>query len=175
MRFSGLVTVLTLLYLFCLPAASRCQSLEARDIFAPYIGEWEGTFKIFSHDGKLLNILQVHQKYFWQNDTQKVHITDMYPDGKKEKSIGLNFARGDSLFCVVKHEDGKVVRLVGAHHGGRLIWHRQVPEQHLVESFKEYVAPLDGDTVYYIDGVGVYGSRKNRTILLFEGRYKKIN
>ncbi|RMD99459.1 MAG: hypothetical protein D6814_05510 [Calditrichaeota bacterium] len=155
-------------------SAAFGQSNLARIAFSPYTGEWRGVFRTYSAEGKLIDSLRVHQKYFWEGNTQKVIITDLHADGRKEISHADNFVRHDSLFCVVRKPDGQEIVEIGRLAGRRLIWRHVDPNKGSQEIFKEYVKGRGRRAVYYIDGVGVYGSGPQATILLFEGRYRKI-
>ena len=156
------------------PPDARAQSSAVRALFEPYTGEWTGEFRIFTLNGALKSTIQVHQRYFWDGDTQKVVITDRYPDGRIERSNALNYLDGDTPVCLVRKADGTVVRLIGQKQAGRLFWKNDAPQQQKYEIFKEYVDTIGGASLYFIDGLGVYGSGEHRTILIFEGRYRKV-
>ncbi|MDQ7065396.1 MAG: hypothetical protein Q9P90_14260 [candidate division KSB1 bacterium] len=156
------------------PVEAHAQSPMARVLFAPYTGEWTGEFRIYTLDGALQTTIQVRQRYFWDGDTQKVVITDRYPDGRVERSHALNYLDGDTPVCLVRKADGTVVRLIGQKQAGRLFWKHDAPKQQKYEIFKEYVDTIGGVSLYFIDGLGMYGSGAHRTILIFEGRYRKV-
>ncbi len=157
-----------------LPPETHAQSPAARALFEPYTGEWTGEFRIFTLNGALQTTIQVRQRYFWDDDTQRVVITDRYPDGRVERSHALNYLDGDTPVCLVRKADGTVVRLIGQKQAGRLFWKHDAPQQQKYEIFKEYVDTIGGVSLYFIDGLGVYGSGAHRTILIFEGRYRKV-
>ena len=158
-----------------LPAAMALAQVSARKVLSPWDGEWQGVFRIFNNQGKLLDSLQVHQKYWWKDRVQKGVITDTYSDGRVEISHAENFVRNDTLFCVVKKANGETTIHTGLFDAGRLTWSRRLPERHLQESFKEYVARTPRGLIYFIDGVGIYGTGKDQIVLLFEGRYRNIS
>ncbi len=149
------------------------QSALAYKAFNPFDGHWKGEFRIYSFDGELQQEIKVEQHYFWDNDTQRVVIRDTYPDGRTEVSKGKNYTEGYEIVCRVEKAGGEVTIHNGKLSGNRLFWSRKLPEQGLWESFKEYVTRVDGDTVYFIDGLGIYTSKGVRSILIFEGRYRK--
>lgn len=153
---------------------SSAQELSARRAFGAFTGKWQGIFRTFAFDGTLLDSLRVQHRISWSGDTQKVVITDRYSDGRVVVSHGENFVRGDTLFCGVRKPDGSRTALTGKVSDGRLFWSRVDEAAGVQEVFKEYVGRTREGAVYFIDGVGVYGSGPRKRILLFEGRYLKV-
>ena len=160
-----------LISLLAFPVLAQPQ--HAKSILGPWDGEWRGVFRIFHFDGTPMDSLTVHQKYYWEGSVQKGIITDTYSDGRVEVSHAENYLRNDTLYCVVRKPNGETTVHRGTHAGGRLTWWRRLPEQGISESFKEYVAGTPRGTIYFIDGVGLYGTGPQPTVLLFEGRYRK--
>ncbi|MFQ5628902.1 MAG: hypothetical protein ACE5I1_09090 [bacterium] len=159
-----------------LTATAIAQPIEsAKKVFGPWDGEWQGVFRIFNTEGRLLDSLHVQQKYNWDGEIQRGIITDKLSNGKVEVSHAENFFRNDTLFCVVKKPGGETTVHTGKYTNGRLTWSRNDPKTGMQESFKEYVEHTPTGTIYFIDGVGVYGFGKDRNVLLFEGRYRKIS
>jgi hypothetical protein len=175
MKKTDRITTVLILSL-ALPFSVTAQpSAKAEKIFGPWNGEWQGVFRIFSAEGTLLDSLRVYQKYEWDGTIQKGIITDTFSSGKVELSHAENFIRDDTLFCVVRKPGGEITIHTGKFAAGRLTWSRSDPKTGMSESFKEYVEHTPTGTIYFIDGIGVYGFGKDRNVLLFEGRYKKIS
>ncbi len=152
-------------------SAQAQQDTRAREVFGPFDGEWRGVFKMYKQDGTFIDSLVVHQKYWWDGEVQKGVFSDTFSDGRVEMSDAQNFVRNDTLFCVVKKRSGEETTHFGTYDAGRLTWWRKIPASNLQESFKEYVAVINGKRTYFIDGVGVYGEGEHQNIMLFEGRY----
>lgn len=161
--------------LVCICSMLQAQTREAAyEILSDWNGSWRGVFRIYSATGRLLDSLRVEQKYYWDGNTQRGVITDTYTDGRIEVSHAENFVRNDTLFCVVRNAKGEKTVHAGHFSGDRLTWSRWDRQAGLQEIFKEYVVRTEQGSVYFIDGVGIYGMGEGRNVLLFEGRYRKV-
>ncbi len=165
--------MIVLLLLAAPHADSRAQSALAYKAFNPFDGTWKGVFKIYAFEGELQQVIEVEQHYFWDGDTQRVVIKDTYPDGRIEISKGKNFTEGYTITCRVEKANGEVTIHNGKLSDDKLFWSRNLPDKGIQESFKEYIARVNGETVYFIDGIGIYTSKGVQSVLLFEGRYVK--
>lgn len=149
---------------------SSCEAKEDAP-FRPWNGTWKGKFKVFSYDGKLLNVLKVSQTYTELKPTdQRAQFTEFDKDGKKTTAKARNWVEGGKLLCRVEKSDGSVVTHVGRKlKNGGLCWHRKDKEAQ--ESFFEKVIKEGDQTFYVINGFGIYG--KDRKAYYFEGRYQQ--
>ena len=157
-----------LLLLVLIPMfAAHAQS--AREIFAPFNAHWKGTFKVYAHDGRLLNTIAVEQRYWWEDNVQRATFIEKSRDGKIVRAQAKNYAENGKLFCAVEKDNGEKSLHLGQYEDGALFWFRQ--EEGRIESFKERVLQGKAGKEYHIDGFGVYGCGKEASYLLFEGRY----
>lgn len=148
-------------------------------VFADLDGTWEGTFVGFDTAGRELYRIRVTQTYATVDEsTQRVEVRDVMPDGTVVTGRGANTARrfpdgGLALACTVTKSNGERVE-----HRGRVIrgpggeeeilWLTDRPGRR--ELFRERVVRQGDETLYLIDGTGLYGD----TLILMAGRYRKV-
>lgn len=140
--------------------------------FRAWDGAWEGTFTTYRTDGTRVSTLRVKQTYRSESDDlQTGEFEDTAEDGTVVRSIARNVREKDgTLLCeVTRVGTGKKTVHRGRLEDGFLFWFRRVEEEHLEECFRERVT---GGATYEIEGVGVYGERRE-TVLLFSGRYER--
>lgn len=146
--------------------------------FARLNGTWVGSFVGHDNHGKELYRIRVKQVYRILNrTTQKVEIEDVMPDGSKVTGIGENVAsRGPDgslvLRCAVVKSNGDRVELEGRIIRGpdgdeQLLWYTDKPGRK--EVFREVIRKERNETVYSINGMGLYGG----SLILMNGRYRK--
>lgn len=150
---------------------SFAQSRAAQEAFAPFTGKWQGVFKVFSYEGRLLDHITVEQHYWWESGEQHAAFIERGRDGRVVHAHARNYEKDGKLYCEVKKDNGQQ----SLHHGhfeeGTLFWYRRTGEGNILESFKERVVQTPSGREYQIDGFGVYGSGGHTSYLLFEGRY----
>lgn len=148
-------------------------------VFAPLDGRWQGTFVGFDTAGRELYRIQVTQTYTTVDEqTQRVEVEDVMPDGTVITGRGANTARRRpdgslELACTVDKSNGdrvehtgRVVRGPGGEE--ELVWLTHRPDRQ--EIFRERVVEEAGETWYLIDGTGRYGE----TLILMAGRYRRV-
>ncbi len=113
-----------------------------------------------------LNVLQVYTSinpYF-----QRVEITDIYPDGKKVSSKGVNKVQNGELWCVVQKPEELIVHEGSLEGKGTIIWASSTSEK------EEYFYETVNQDAYEIIGWGYYGSNADRSLsppMWFYARY----
>jgi hypothetical protein len=163
----------TFIQLILLGVASAAFSQEpsAREILAPFTAHWKGVFKVYSYDGRLLNQIEVEQRYWWQGEEQHAEFIEKDRSGRLVKAKARNYAQNGKLYCAVEKDNGEKSLHHGHFEDGALFWFRKTEDQATIESFKERVLPGARGKEYHIDGIGIYGSGAKASCLLFEGRY----
>lgn len=158
-----------LLSSFIILAATFAHAQTAREIFAPFTGQWKGVFKVYTHEGKLINQIAVEQRYWWEGEVQHAAFVEKSQDGKIVRAQARNYEANGKLYCAVEKDNGEKSLHLGRFEDGALFWFRK--EEGTLESFKERVLQGRNGKEYHIDGFGVYGSGEGASHLLFEGRY----
>ncbi|NUO82793.1 hypothetical protein HUU05_22200 [candidate division KSB1 bacterium] len=156
--------------LLLLAVAAHAQT--AREIFAPFTATWKGVFKIYTHDGRLLDQIEIEQHYWWEGNVQRATFVEKNRDGKVTRAQARNYEAQNKLYCAVEKDSGEKSLHQGHYEDGALFWFRK--EEGKMESFKERVVLGVAGKEYHIDGFGVYGSGKDVSHLLFEGRYFEV-
>lgn len=150
------------------------------DIFLPWEGRWEGTFRIYTDpQGQRSGMVQprinqrnvldslglkktseIYVKQQYESISpfvQKVTIEDTYPQSDGSSSIvistGYNAIENGKILCVVQKPDEQVIHKGSSMGNQVLIWERSIIKPKKIEYFYEQV---QGDT-YYILGWGYYG------------------
>ncbi len=149
-------------------------NLEATDsmhtILDSYVGEWKGTFRVYSLQGKLIKSLQAHHVYRRVDEyTIEGEQTVMHNNGKVEKVKARDSIKNGRLSCIVESDVHGLKVLEGQMDGHQIFWWRK--DKDAVESFRERV--IDGGKTYLIDGYGIYGRDRNQ-IYTFVGEYKRV-
>jgi hypothetical protein len=159
-------------FLLLLIFTFSAQAQTSREIFTPFNAHWKGVFKVYTYDGHLLNTIEVEQRYWWEGNVQRANFSEKASDGKIVRAQARNYEENGKLFCTVEKDNGEKSLHLGHYEDGALFWFRK--EEGKVESFKEKVVQGQGGKEYHIDGFGVYGSGKDASQLLFEGRYFEV-
>jgi hypothetical protein len=150
----------------------RATTLIANEprLFDGYLGEWEGIFRVYSIDGKLIKTMQAHHNYRRiDENTIEGEQTIKYSDGTVEKVKAKDELKNSKLTCTVESNlYGRKV-LEGHMDGDQIFWSRQ--EKDVIESFRERV--IDNGKIYVIDGYGIYGADRSK-IYTFVGEYKRV-
>lgn len=159
------------------PAASAASEVtvdEGRAILDPWTGSWAGEFKVYAQDGRLLNTLDVQQRYWWDGDIQRATFTETAEDGAVVTADAKNYVDNQGrLVCEVVKSTGETSKHYGNTSDGFLIWHGKTPGR--VETFRERVAVDDaGQRAYEITGFGVYGQGEAASYFLFSGSYRAV-
>ncbi len=162
----------TNLLLLALIFTFSAHAQSAHEIFAPFNAQWKGVFKVYSHDGRLLDQIDVEQRYWWEGNVQRATFIEKARDGKIVRAQARNYEENGKLFCAVEKDNGEKSLHRGHYEDGALFWFRN--ESGKIESFKERVLQGRAGKEYHIDGFGVYGSGKEASYLLFEGRYFEV-
>ncbi len=149
------------------------------DIFADLDGTWVGTF--VGYDATGTEVLRIKARHTYRTVSatrQTVRIEDTMPGGEVIIGRGANLAertRSGSLLlrCVIEKSDGESIdhagRVVRGPDGGeQIVWYTTKPQR--VETFREVIRREDGELVYEINGMGLYG----KTLVLMVGRYRKV-
>ncbi|MCI0699089.1 hypothetical protein L0337_44690 [candidate division KSB1 bacterium] len=150
------------------------QQQTIHQILDPFNANWRGEFKVYNFDGKLIDQLEVEQRYSWKGDEQIGVFIERYKDGKVVRARARNYEKDGQLVCEVEKDSGERTLHLGRFEDGALFWYRQTPDGKITESFKERVVRTGAGRVYQIDGLGVYKSENTTSILLFEGRYREM-
>ncbi len=153
-------------------AASSAHAQTSRDFFASFTGKWKGAFKVYTHDGRLINQIEVEQRYWWEGNVQRATFVEKARDGKIVRAHARNYEEHNKLYCAVEKDNGEKSLHLGHYEDGALFWYRR--EEGKLESFKERVLQGVAGKEYHIDGFGVYDSGKEASHLLFEGRYFEV-
>jgi hypothetical protein len=139
-------------------------------LFEGYLGEWKGTFRVYSADGQLIKTMDAHHIYK-RIDANRIEgeQTIKYSDGTIEKVKATDLLKDGKLTCTVESNlYGR--KVLGGHvDGDQIFWSRQ--EKDVIESFRERVN--DNGNTYAIDGYGIYGADRGK-IYTFVGEYKRI-
>jgi len=160
------------LFMLLLVITFSAHAQSAREIFAPFNAHWKGVFKVYAHDGLLLNAIEVEQRYWWDGNVQRATFIEKARDSKIVRAQARNYEENGKLFCAVEKDNGEQSLHLGHYEDGALFWFRK--EEGKIESFKEKVVQGQAGKEYHIDGFGVYGSGKDTSHLLFEGRYFQV-
>jgi hypothetical protein len=139
-------------------------------LFEGYLGEWKGTFRVYSSDGKLIKTMKAHHIYKRIDaNTIEGEQTVEYSDGTIEKVKAKDALNNGKLTCTVESNlYGRKV-LEGQLDGDQIFWFRN--EKDAIESFRERVT--NNGNIYAIDGFGIYGTDRSK-IYTFVGEYKRI-
>jgi hypothetical protein len=162
--------LLVLLFLSLLSS----QQKTARQILDPFNANWRGEFKVYNFDGKLIDQLEVEQRYSWKGDEQHGVFTERQRNGKVVRARARNYEKNGQLVCEVEKDSGERTVHWGRFEDGALFWYRQASDGKITESFKERVVKTATGREYQIDGLGIYKSAGSTSILLFEGRYREM-
>ncbi len=166
---------MNLLFLFMLPLGMFSPFQETlRQILDPFTANWRGEFKVYNFDGKLIDQLEVEQRYVWKGDEQYGVFTERQRNGKVVRARARNYEKDGRLVCEVEKDGGERTVHFGRFEGGALFWYRQTPDGKITESFKERVVKTLAGREYQIDGLGIYKNAGSISILLFEGRYREV-
>ena len=150
------------------------QEEMAKAAFEPFTAPWQGRFRVFNFDGKLLDELQIEQRYWWEGEVQHAKFIERNRDGRLVTAKARNYVENGKLYCEVEKDSGEKTVHLGHYENGMLFWYRKTADGKTVESFKERVVAEASGKVYYIDGFGVYGQGAGASYLLFEGRYEEV-
>ena len=159
---------------FAIAAVAAAQESHARRAFEPFTAHWKGTFKVYSHEGRLLDQLEVEQRYWWQGNEQHATFVEKYRDGRVVRAEARNYVQDGQLYCAVEKDNGEKSLHHGRWEDGALFWYRKTEDGAITECFKERVMVGTGGREYHIDGFGLYGAGKEASGLLFEGRYYEM-
>jgi len=153
---------------------SLLQQKTIQQILDPFTANWRGEFKVYSFDGRLIDQLQVEQRYSWTGDEQHGIFVERYKSGKVIHARARNYEKNRQLFCEVEKDNGDRSVHLGRFEDGALFWYRQTPDGKIIESFKERVVKTPSGREYQIDGIGIYKNESGASVLLFEGRYQEV-
>lgn len=81
---------------------SFAQSRAAQEAFAPFTGKWQGVFKVFSYEGRLLDHITVEQHYWWESGEQHAAFIERGRDGRVVHAHARNYEKDGMLYCEVK-------------------------------------------------------------------------
>lgn len=84
---------------------SFAQSKATQETFAPFIGKWQGVFKVFSYEGRLLDHITVEQHYWWESGEQHAAFIERGRDGRVVHAHARNYKKDGELYCEVKKGD----------------------------------------------------------------------
>ena len=119
---------------------SESHSKSDREVLDAFTGHWEGTFKVFTHEGILINQLQVRQQYWWDNDVQCGQFIERDREGNIVRADAKNYVKDGKLICQVTKDNGEKSEHRGRYTDDTLFWSRQTPG--VVECFRERLAFL---------------------------------
>ena len=148
--------------------ATAAQAQTSREIFAPFTATWRGVFKVYTHDGCLLHQIRVEQRYWWEGNVQRATFVEKTSDGKVTRAHVKNYEENGKLYCAVEKDNGEKSLHLGQYEDGALFWYRKAEGK--IETFKERIVLGPRGKEYHIDGFGIYGTGRDATPLLFEGR-----
>jgi hypothetical protein len=151
------------------------QQKTIRQILGPFNANWRGEFKVYNFDGKLIDQLEVEQRYSWKGEEQHGVFVERHRNGKVVRARARNYEKDGRLVCEVEKDTGERTVHWGRFEDGALFWYRQTPDGKVTESFKERVIKTGAGREYQIDGLGIYKSGNTASVLLFEGRYREVN
>ena len=161
-----------LLFLFF--SSTVAQEKNYKEIFDPFTAHWKGVFKVYNYDGRLLDELQVEQRYWWEGGVQHAEFLDRYRDGRTVRAKARNYEKDGVMYCEVEKETGEKTVHRGHFEDSALFWYHKNADGSKIESFKERVIEDSTGKVYYIDGFGVYGKGESASYLIFEGCYREV-
>lgn len=150
------------------------QQQAAHQILDPFTAHWRGEFKVYNFDGKLIDQLQVEQRYSWKGNEQIGVFIERYKDGKVVRARARNYEKDGQLVCEVEKDSGERTVHLGRFEDGALFWYRQTLDGKITESFKERVVKTAAGREYQIDGLGIYKNVGSTSVLIFEGRYREM-
>lgn len=150
------------------------QQKAVHQILERFNANWRGEFKVYNFDGKLIDRLEVEQRYSWKGEEQIGVFIERYKDGKVVRARARNYEKDGQLVCEVEKDNGERTVHFGRFEDGALFWYRQTPDGKITESFKERVVKTQAGREYQIDGLGIYKNEDSTSILLFEGRYREV-
>lgn len=173
LALAGLVALVIVAHHVPAPLAARPDDMASP--FSRREGTWEGTFTSYRPDGTMVDTLQVRHEYQRVSDTQQtVVISDRHADGRTSTSTGRDTVNGDALECRLTNPDGTLRILTGRRVGETLFWRRHDELRGIDESYREQILQTPAGDLYTVDGAGVYG-KDDRGMLLFEGRYRRVD
>jgi hypothetical protein len=150
------------------------QQKTIHQVLEPFNANWRGEFKVYNFDGKLIDQLEVEQRYSWKGDEQHGVFTERHRNGKVIHARARNYEKDGQLVCEVEKDNGERTAHFGHFEDGALFWYRQTPDGKITESFKERVVKTFAGREYQIDGLGIYKNEGSISVLLFEGRYREV-
>lgn len=150
------------------------QQKTVHQILEPFNANWRGEFKVYNFDGRLIDQLEVEQRYSWKGEEQHGEFVERYRNGKVVRARARNYEKDGQLVCEVEKDGGERTMHLGRYEDGALFWYRQTPDGKITESFKERVVITPAGREYQIDGLGIYKNEGSTSVLLFEGRYREV-
>jgi len=154
------------------PADTVSPEVPLRGALDVFTGRWEGAFKVFTHDGRLVNELHVKQHYWSEGKIQRGRFVERDGSGRIVTVEARNLVEQGRLVCRVRKDNGETSAHAGRVTDSDLFWSRRGAD--VVECFRERVVKTDADTTYLINGFGVYGRGDEASHFYFEGRYRKV-
>jgi hypothetical protein len=153
-----------LLMYFIGATAISAQSLdqdEFRQLFDPYLGEWNGEYRIYSQQNELLNSFKVSRKYWWEGTIMMERVIYDFGDLKQTYFNRILLSEGMPYAFVTDSPDSDKIRsaLRGSTLKGTTIWTRVLPKGSLPVRISERIVPKGNDL--HIDFWGDQEARNN--------------
>jgi hypothetical protein len=141
---------LRLLFLFALTTGpSITTTLTAQGIdqsafraaFDPYLGVWQGEYRIYSQNDELLNQFKVNRNYWWDGDVMMGRVSYDFGGVKKTYFHRILLSQGTPFSFVTDRIDADEIRsaLSGEILKGTVVWTRVLPREGLPVRISERI------------------------------------
>ena len=158
------------LLLVFLSGALSAQSIdqqEFREIFDPYLGVWNGEYRIFSQQDELLNSFKVERKYWWEQTIMMEQVTYDFGDMQQTYFNRIVLSDGMPFSFVTDSPNSDKIRsaLRGSSLKGTMIWTRVLPKGSLPVRISERIVKKGEER--FIDFWGDQEAINNRGASMF--------
>ena len=123
-----------------LSAQSMSQD-EFRNAMDPYLGSWNGEYRIFSQQDELLNSFRVERRYWWEQTIMMERVIYDFGDMKQTYFNRIVLSDGMPYSFVTETPESEKIRsaLRGSNLKGTMIWTRVLPKGSLPVRISERI------------------------------------
>jgi hypothetical protein len=137
-----LLLVFSLLISLGLPLSGQGISEKAfREAFDPYLGVWQGEYRIYSERDELLNQFKVNRNYWWDGSVLMGRVSYDFGGVKKTYFHRILLSQGTPFSFITDRIDAEEIRsaLSGEIMKGTVIWTRVLPKEGLPVRISERI------------------------------------
>lgn len=128
-------------------SAQDLDSAGFNRVFDPYIGVWQGEYRIYSQQDKLLNQFKVNRNYWWDGAILMERVSYDFGEVKQTYFHRIVLSEGMPFSFVTDNVDPEKIRsaLRGENVKGTLIWSRVLPKESLPVRISERIVRKEGE------------------------------